>query len=234
MTRSMIVLSCCFLVALLLGAPTEVAADDHRCVSDCECEVGEICVGSGQCEIGICPEVYDPVCGVDGMTYGNTCDARVAHVAVAYEGECGKVCGGIAGVLCPKGQICDLPPGQCRGADLQGECRIRPEDCFGIYQPVCGCNGKTYPNDCERLRAGVQKDHEGACEKKCKDNSECSKSEYCNKKEGDCGGHGTCDWRPEICPQPFDPVCGCDRRTYSNACVAASEGVSVAYGGECR
>jgi hypothetical protein len=75
------------------------------------------------------------------------------------------VCGGIQGKVCPAGQFCDLPAGQCKGADLQGVCVPKPEACTDIYKPVCGCDAKTYGNDCERIRAGVQKDYEGECKK---------------------------------------------------------------------
>ena len=75
----------------------------------------------------------------------------------------GAVCGGFAGVRCAPGNYCDWPANRCAAADVQGRCVRVPEVCTEVYQPVCGCNGQTYSNDCARLRARAQKAHDGAC-----------------------------------------------------------------------
>ncbi len=68
---------------------------------------------------------------------------------------------------------------------------------------------------------------------KCTDNTECSKTEYCAKVNGDCSGTGQCEPRPTLCPLVFKPVCGCDGVTYVNSCEAHHAGVNVLHDGAC-
>ena len=113
----------------------------------------------------VCPKQGPKACGCDGTTYANECELLKAGVRQVRKGDCGpdskgaKVCSNNPDCT-GTGELCELPAGTCGGT---GRCIVAPDVCQNVLAPVCGCDNKTYRNDCERRRAGVSLKAAGEC-----------------------------------------------------------------------
>jgi hypothetical protein len=149
---------------------------------------------------------------------------------------------------------CERPQGACDAPTTQGICRpnLAPEErnmylamCARIVpmdrrDRLCGCDGRTFARDCERVVSQVSLFSAGSCSGlACTDTADCAVGEFCEFVEGSCRSEGTC--------QPGGPAasavrcnpdprasCGCDGKTYGSECDRHRAGVSKWLDGPCQ
>jgi len=163
---------CCTSDCQVVAGCTGPCTTDADCAGVAYCDWGGTCGATqGECRLrngGLFPCSSDaPVCGCDGATYPDHCEASAVGVPVRYFGACGTHCQlDDPGFACPDGLFCDVPGFRCdqKPPGSFGNCVSVPDDpatCVPYNAVrICGCDGTVYPNDCYRLAARVQW---GAC-----------------------------------------------------------------------
>ena len=144
---------------------------------------------------------------------------------------------------CSDGYYCELFACGIPGGTF-GVCLEVPLGCTTeCVLNVCGCDGNTYCNDCDRRSQRVSLSYVGACIEavacSSSDPDGCPAGTFCDTSRGPdsgcaTGATGVCRPVPSWCPEDIPlPVCGCGGVTYSSDCHRMMDRTSRDYAGLC-
>lgn len=146
----------------------------------------------------------------------------------------GEPCGDFA---CEQTEYCDWALNDCGNPGLDPPtCTLTPDGCPGVEgDPVCGCDGIVYPDECTASLAGVDVDETSGCEPPgtlfpCGYKFCDPTAAYCQISTSDIGGFPdsyACVPLPESCGDA--PVCGCleEEPCFSFSCSERGGGMTI-------